>query len=107
MSQTQTKFPPAAASVLDLFTVLFSNAWIERWHKGWRKTGKPARRFYQRIFSLHVTLWYLIYQRLNPGATLAAVVTDLRNGGADRLGRRGRKLSQRCNAPFQTVVTGG
>jgi hypothetical protein len=44
---------------------------------------------------LSVTLWYLIFQRLNDDHTLSAVVQDLRAGGADRLGpRKRKKLSQ-------------
>ena len=59
------------------------------------KAKSAPRGFYQRIFSLRVTLWYLIYQRLNFDVTLAAVVSNVREGGADRLGPRGRKLSKR------------
>jgi hypothetical protein len=90
----------AVASVslmLDLFAIVFSNRWIDRWQQ--QNAPLPshgqtsARGFYQRIYSLRVTLWYLIYQRLNFDSTLAAVVIDVRRGGADRLGRRGCKLS--------------
>ena len=99
--------------VLELFAFLFSNAWIARWQKkrlapnGRARAGSapdsqqqpPAPgRFYQRIFSLRVTLWYLIFQRLNFDPTLAAVVTNLRAGGADRLGRHRRKLSRRVRS---------
>ena len=106
--------------LLEIFALLFSNRWMARWQKQWaqqpwprkirpvtqafrkknplkqkKKKPQPAPpRFYQRIFSLRVTLWYLIYQRLNFDATLAAVVHNVREGGADRLGARGRKLSQ-------------
>jgi hypothetical protein len=106
------------ASVLEIFALLFSNHWVGRWQRQWQKQaslhtrgGRPAKpakkkkkqkssglRFYQRIFSLRVTLWYLIYQRLNFDQTLAAVVTNVRAGGADRLGRRGRKLSSRMRS---------
>jgi hypothetical protein len=111
--------------VLEVFRLLFSNQWIGRWQKRWRaqkrlsgsgperqghhahardskhKKNKQKRaqgRFYERIFSLRVTLWYLIFQRLNFDQTLAAVVADLREGGADRLGRRRRKLSHRVRS---------
>ena len=112
------------ASVLKIFALLFSNHWVERWQRAWQKQAplparggrrsarqaKPAKkkkkekkkspgwRFYQRIFSLRVTLWYLIFQRLNFDQTLAAVVTNVRAGGADRLSRRGRKLSSRMRS---------
>ena len=60
-----------------------------------KKKGKSSSgRFYERIFSLRVTLWYLIFQRLNFDSTLAAVMGNLRDGGVDRLGRRGGKLSK-------------
>lgn len=107
-------------SVLEIFALLFSNQWVGRWQRQWRekpflsasgsrlvsrqaKAAKhqkksPGLRFYQRIFSLRVTLWYLIYQRLNFDQTLAAVVTNVREGGADRLGRWGRKLSLRMRS---------
>jgi hypothetical protein len=116
MSQSLAPLPV----VLEIFAFLFSNHWIERWQKKWRaqkraqsgpaRAGsapdsqrknkkKPAQgRFYQRIFSLRVTLWYLIFQRLNFDQTLAAVVANLREGGADRLGRRRRKLSRRVGS---------
>ena len=50
-----------------------------------------AKEFYERLFSPLVTLWYLLFQRLNADHTLDAAVADARNGGADRLNK---KLSQ-------------
>ena len=108
--------------VMDLFGLLFSDLWMVRWQKQWlmqkrasrpgqkggaapppgsprKKKKKPAQgRFYERIFSLRVTLWYLIFQRLNFDHTLAAVVANLRAGGADRLGGRRRKLSRQMRS---------
>ena len=118
---------PALASLpmlLEIFALLFSNRWMVCWQKQWaqqpwpraispgarasrkkkqknqkKKKPQPAPpRFYQRIFSLRVTLWYLIYQRLNFDTTLAAVVNNVREGGADRLGARGRKLSKQVGS---------
>ena len=98
------------SAVLEVFALLFSNRWLEQWQKKRRaqkeltRTGrgrlKPApARFYERIFSLRVTLWYLIFQRLNFDQTQAAVVVNLRAGGADRLGRRrAGKLSSRVRS---------
>jgi hypothetical protein len=103
------------AAVREIFALLLSNHWMGRWQKAWtkqralpprtrRSTGKKKKKqnkksprppFYQRIFSLRVTLWYLIFQRLNFDTTLAAVVSDLRAGGVDRLGGRGRQLSRK------------
>jgi putative transposase len=111
--------------VLQMFALLFSSRWIQRWQRQWwqehkalaaptgqagargnrapartkkKKKNKTPSRFNQRIFSLRVTLWYLIYQRLSFDHTLAAVVRNVRDGGADRLGPRGRKLSKRLRS---------
>jgi hypothetical protein len=54
------------------------------------------KRFYDRIFSPPVILWYLVFQRINPDPTLQEVVTDLHQGGADALSKPGRQpLSKR------------
>ena len=107
--------------VLKIFVLLVSNTWVENWQKQWRsrpkvtpvrpasrrsgKSGpkkprkpKTPERFYQRVFSLRVTLWYLIFQRLHSDQTQAAVVRDVRKGGADRFGRPGRKISQQVKS---------
>jgi putative transposase len=107
--------------VLGIFALLFSTRWLMGWETQWQgaqpvvaqSTGKRPRRgpgappkrraaargFYERIFSLRVTLWYLIFQRLNFDHTLGAVLVDVRAGGADRLARRrGLKLSQRVRS---------
>jgi len=109
--------------VLQLFALLFSNRWVGQWEKRWAdpqalqacSQGKSARQkakrpqkqksdrskpssFYERVFTLRITLWYLLFQRLNFDTTLAAVVCDARKGGADRLGKRGQKLSKRIRS---------
>jgi Transposase DDE domain len=96
--------------VREVFALLFSPRWLAQWQKQWRAQkrlapGGPGRpkpapgRFYERIFSLRVTLWYLLFQRLNFDQTQAAVVVNLRAGGANRLGRRGAgKLSRRVRS---------
>ena len=98
--------PKTLSPVLGLFSLLFSNSWTGQWQRRWLerlrnpkpKATKEASkkkphqgRFYQRIFSLRVTLWYLIFQRLNSDQTQAAVMMDVRAGGADPLGRADRK----------------
>jgi hypothetical protein len=104
----------AVPLVLEMFGLLFSNRWIEQWQKRWHQqqkglAGQPRQpkakkekrvgsKFYQRIFSLRVTLWYLIYQRLSFDHTLAAVAINAREGGVDRLGQRGVKLSRRIKS---------
>lgn len=47
-----------------------------------------GKRFYHRLFTPLVTLWYLLFQRLNPDHSLEAVLTDAQAGGADRLNRK-------------------
>ena len=119
MSQSLACLP----AVLEVFALLFSNRWLEQWQKKWcaqkrltrsgpgqpgraaqtqasKQQKKPAQgRFYERIFSLRVTLWYLVFQRLNFDQTQAAVVVNLRGGGANRLGRRrADKLSRRVRS---------
>ena len=58
--------------------------------------GGAARGFYRRVWCPWLTLWYLVWQRLQANHTLQAVVTDARRGGADalRLGHP-KRLSQR------------
>jgi len=114
-----------ALMVLKLFALLFSNQWMSQWKKKWARQqallasqeepaskkgkGKPEHKqkghrskqmsFYERNFTLRITLWYLLYQRLCFDGTLADVVGDARKGGADRLGKRGeKKLSRRIRS---------
>ena len=56
-----------------------------------RSAQAGAQGYYARIFSLPVTLWYMIFQRLSADKTLSCVVKDARNGGADRLSPSGRE----------------
>lgn len=105
------------SSVLKIFALLFSNRWIEQWQLENPQAGQTKRRqssgkeqkkkspqkhqlrgFYERIFTLRVTLWYLIFQRINFDQSMAAVVRDLRKGGADRLGPQGRKASKQVRS---------
>ncbi len=71
-------------TVLALFAELFSNRCIEAWMDS-QQPASGRRGFYRRVFSLAVTLWYLVFQRLNADRTQDAVVKDLKAGGADRL----------------------
>lgn len=65
--------------------------------------SKSKRGFYRRAWDLRVTLWYLIWQRLSPWHTQAAVVADARRGGADALGGKGLPLSQRLRSTATTA----
>ncbi|MBM3888917.1 MAG: IS4 family transposase [Verrucomicrobia bacterium] len=61
---------------------------------------KPQRQrgFYWRAWSLQLTLWYLIWQRLSPLHTLVAAVADARRGGADALCGGRTPLSQKLRS---------
>lgn len=62
--------------------------------------------FYDRIFTPVVTLWYMIFQRLNADHTLQAAVTDLHSGGADRLSPRTQTpLSERIISMATTAFS--
>jgi hypothetical protein len=62
--------------------------------------GPPGH--YERLWTPLITLWYFIWQRLQPQHTLEAVVTDARRGGADRLAPRPKRLSQRIKSRATT-----
>lgn len=83
----------ALATVLGLFAELFSHQMAQQWWQSQEPQTRSKRRrgFYRRIYGLVVTLWYLIFQRLNTDKTLDAAVKDLHNGGADRLSPSPRK----------------
>ena len=56
---------------------------------------KAGLCFYDRLFTPPVTLWCMIFQRLNHDHTLQAAVCDLHAGGADRLAsKKGRPPSE-------------
>lgn len=75
----------AVPAVLRLFAKLFSDRTLRAWVESQDLPTDQLRGFYQRVYSLSVTLWYMVFQRLNADKTLAAAVKDLRRGGADRL----------------------
>jgi len=110
---------PLLAGVLELFELFFSEQLLKQFFqeeaspkaapplpaqprsKAQRK--KNPTRFYERIFSLRVTLWYLVFQRVNTDRTLEAVVRDARRGGADGLVKaRGKKPSKRIRSRQST-----
>lgn len=62
--------------------------------------GPPG--YYQRLWTPVITLWYFIWQWLQPQHTLEAVVTDARRGGADRLAPKRKGLSQRIKSRATT-----
>jgi hypothetical protein len=64
----------------------------------------PALRgkgFYDRLFTPLVTLWYLLFQRLNPDHSLEAALTDARAGGAHRINQKlARQLGSGSTASY-------
>jgi hypothetical protein len=58
----------------------------------------PRLCFYDRLWTPLLTLWYVVWQRLQPDPTLDAVVKDARRGGAEALTPTGRPLSQRLRS---------
>ncbi|HSU53208.1 MAG TPA: IS4 family transposase [Candidatus Dormibacteraeota bacterium] len=64
--------------------------------------AQSDQTFYARAFTPLITLWYLIFQRLNPNHTLSAVQEDARSGGADRLSPGDKKLSKKLRSEATT-----
>jgi len=52
-----------------------------------------------------ITLWYLMWQGLQPGRTLESVLTDARRGGADRLCPKGKRLSNGLKSKATTAYS--
>lgn len=76
--------PPAFSSrqLLELFQQLLPRREL------WKLPSLKSQRFYKRLFTPIVTLWYLLFQRLAFDHTLEAVVADALAGGADSLCKR-------------------
>lgn len=67
----------------------------------WKLLVTSEKRFYSRLFTPTVTLWYLIFQRLGFDSSLQAVVTDARTGGADSLNRNlSKKLRSNATTAY-------
>jgi len=63
-------------------------------------------KFYERLFTPLVTLWYLLFQWLNHDHTLDAVLSDARAGGADRLNRKlSRDIRSSSTGPYSDART--
>ena len=86
----------------------FTSAQLLRWflltlpHRAlYRLPALAQLNFYERLFSPLVTLWYLLFQWLNPDHTLDAVITNARAGGADRLNPKlSRQLRSNSTGPY-------
>lgn len=87
----------ASASLLQLFARLLALEVLPA------PGNKSKRPFYRRAWCPLLTLWYLIWQRLCPQHTLAAVVADARRGGADALRPGSKPLSARLRSTATTA----
>ena len=100
LSSNQRAQPAVRAQLLELFTQVLS---LQGVGEGLEQS---SRRFYVRIWCPVLTLWYLLWQRLQPNHTMDAVVIDLRRGGADALGPKNKKpLSQRVISRATTAFS--
>lgn len=88
----------SSAQLLALFARLLTQPLGQPWPLA--RSGR--RRFYDRLWSPLITLWYLLWQRLHLDPTLDAVVKDARSGGADALCAPERKLSARLRSRATT-----
>lgn len=99
-SRSQDTTPAKHTQLLQLFAQLVALESVEH------TLIKSGRGFYRRLWCPVLTLWYLIWQRLQPQRTLQVVVTDARRGGADALRPRDKKpLSQRIQSIATTAYS--
>lgn len=90
----RTRF--SAPQLLHQFHKLLPLSLLEGW------LALCDKSFYQRAFTPLITLWYLIFQRLNPNHHLSQVLEDALEGGADRLSPPGKRLSQQLHSEATT-----
>lgn len=88
----------SVAQLLALFTRLIA----QPLGQPWPLAACGRRRFYLRLWSPLITLWYLLWQRLQLDPTLDAVVKNARGGGADTLCAPHKKLSTRLRSRATT-----
>ena len=83
----------SAAQLLRRFHQLLPASLLTAW------LALSDRTFYERAFTPLICLWYLIFQRLSDNHHLSHVVQNARDGGADGLSPKGKRLSQQLAAP--------
>ena len=107
--KTKAKTKPKAAAFGQPLPTRFASAQLlRRFHKllpaallmGW--LALAPKGFYLRAFTPQITLWYLLWQRLSPNHRLSHVVQDARDGGADRLSPKGKRLSAQLTSEATT-----
>lgn len=99
-SQQLRESQSTCSQLLSLFAQLLAFDVIEQMPRG------SKRGFYRRVWCPLLTLWYLIWQRLQANHRLKAVVANARHGGADalRLGHP-KLLSQRIVSQATTALS--
>jgi putative transposase len=90
----RTRFCPA--QLLRRFHHLLPATLLARW------LAQYPQSFYQRAFTPRITLWYFLFQRLHHHHALSGVVQDARDGGADRLSPKGKRLSTQLSSEATT-----
>lgn len=66
---------------------------------------QPPPGTYDRLWTPLITLWYLIWQWIQPSHTLGRVVTDARRGGADGLCSPHKRLSRGIKSKATTAYS--
>ncbi|MFN3763449.1 MAG: IS4 family transposase, partial [Anaerolineae bacterium] len=85
--------PVHLPELLPVFQELLPSRLIQEWLR------KSERRFYQRLFTPLVTLWGLIFQRLNPDHSCDAALAHISSGAVDDLDAgHDHPLSQRIRS---------
>ena len=82
----------SSAQLLEQFTKLLPASLLVGW------LACTPKAFYQRAFTPLITLWYIIFQRLQPKHTLSKVISDARCGGADCLSQANKRLSKQLRS---------
>lgn len=66
---------------------------------------QPPAGYYERLWTPLITLWYLIWQWLQPKHTLEKVIIDARRGGADGLCAPAKALSKGLKSKATTAYS--
>lgn len=93
-SPLRSRYSPQ--QLLGMFQRLIDPGLLEAW------LAEEEQTFYACGFSPLVTLWYLMFQRIQADHTLDAVVVDAHEGGADALSGGKKPLSQRLRSRATT-----
>ena len=82
-----------AGQLLQRFRALFSAPLLARWLR-----LSSSGCFYDRAYTPLITLWYFVCQQVWSDHTLARILADAFNGGADALSPRGKRLSRQLKS---------